>query len=104
LETIEDERLLQNARERGAELQQGLEQLSGRFPHLLRNARGRGLMCALDLPTPEQRSALIKRAFAERLLLLPCGAKTVRFRPFLNVQSEHLHELLARLERALAKI
>ncbi len=104
LEAIEDERLLENARVRGAELRQGLERLSERFPHLLRNARGRGLMCAVDLPTPEQRSALVKRAFDERLLLLPCGSRTARFRPFLNVHSEHLHELLARLERALTKV
>jgi L-lysine 6-transaminase len=104
LEAIEDERLLDNARERGTELRRGLEQLCERFPHLLRNARGRGLLCALDLPSPEQRSALVKRAFDERLLLLPCGTKTVRFRPFLNVQSDHLHELFARLERALARL
>lgn len=104
LETIEDDGLLENARDRGLELQQGLRELAERFPHLLRNARGRGLMCAIDLPAPEPRSALVKRAFEERLLLLPCGTHTVRFRPFLNVQSEHLHEMLARLTRALQKL
>jgi L-lysine 6-transaminase len=104
LETIEAEGLLQNASERGLELQQGLTALAERFPGLLRNARGRGLMCAVDLPTPEQRTALVKRAFAEQLLLLPCGQHTVRFRPFLNVQSEHLQEMFLRLGRALAQV
>ncbi|HYQ18296.1 MAG TPA: L-lysine 6-transaminase [Polyangiaceae bacterium] len=104
LEAIEDEQLLANAQERGQELQQGLHALSERFPHLLRNARGRGLMCAIDLPTPAERSAVIKLAFEERLLLLPSGQQTVRFRPFLNVKSEHLQEMLARLGRALGRV
>jgi L-lysine 6-transaminase len=104
LETIHDEELLSNATQRGLELQTGLAALGDRFSGLLRNVRGRGLMCALDLPSPEQRAAVIKNAFAERLLLLPCGQYSVRFRPFLNVQSEHLQEMLARLARAIEQI
>jgi L-lysine 6-transaminase len=101
LETIDDEALLSNATQRGLELQTGLATLGDRFRGLVRNVRGRGLMCAIDLPTPEQRTAVIKNAFAERLLLLPCGQHSVRFRPFLNVQSEHLQEMLTRLARAI---
>jgi L-lysine 6-transaminase len=101
LETIDDEALLSNVTQRGLELQAGLAVLGDRFSGLVRNVRGRGLMCALDLPSPEQRTAVIKNAFAERLLLLPCGQHSVRFRPFLNVQSEHLQEMLARLARAI---
>jgi L-lysine 6-transaminase len=104
LETIESEKLLSNAIQRGLELQTGLSGLAERFPALVRNVRGRGLMCALDLPTPEQRTTLIKQAFAEHLLLLPSGTQTVRFRPFLNVKSEHVQELLVRVERALRKV
>lgn len=104
LETIAAEHLLSNATQRGLELQSGLAALAERFPALVRNVRGRGLMCALDLPTAEQRSAVIKAAFAEQLLLLPSGAQTVRFRPFLNVSSEHIQEMLARLNRALTKV
>jgi L-lysine 6-transaminase len=104
LETIQDQALLSNATQRGLELQTGLAALGDRFSGLVRNVRGRGLMCALDLPSPEQRAAVIKNAFAERLLLLPCGQYSVRFRPFLNVQSEHLQEMLARLVRAIEQI
>lgn len=104
LETIEAEKLLSNATQRGSELQQGLAALAERFPNLLANARGRGLMCAVDLPTGSQRAALIKQAFAERLLLLPSGLRTLRFRPFLNVQSEHIQEMLVRLTRSLENL
>jgi L-lysine 6-transaminase len=104
LETIESEGLLSNATQRGLELQHGLATLGEHFPALVRNVRGRGLMCALDLPTPEQRNAVIKAALAQNLLLLPCGTQTVRFRPFLNVKSEHLQEMLKRLTAALATL
>jgi L-lysine 6-transaminase len=104
LETIESEKLLSNVTQRGLELQSGLAALGERFPTLVRNVRGRGLMCAIDLPTSEQRNAAIKAAFAEKLLLLPCGVQTVRFRPFLNIESEHIHEALMRLARALERI
>jgi L-lysine 6-transaminase len=104
LEAIESEQLLSNAVQRGLELQSGLAALAERFPALVRNVRGRGLLCALDLPTTEQRNALIKAALAERLLVLPCGTQTVRFRPFLNVQSDHVQELVTRLGRALTKV
>ncbi|HKY40019.1 MAG TPA: L-lysine 6-transaminase [Polyangiaceae bacterium] len=104
LEAIESEQLLSNATQRGLELQSGLAALAERFPGLIRNVRGRGLMCALDLPTPEQRNAVIKAAYAEQLLLLPSGAQTVRFRPFLNIQTDHLQEMLKRLTTALEKL
>ena len=104
LETIESEKLLSNAAQRGMELQTGLQALAERFPALVRNVRGRGLMCALDLPTPEQRNTVIKAALAARLLLLPCGTQTVRFRPFLNIQSDHLQEMLKRLTTALGTL
>ncbi len=104
LETIEAEGLLSNAAERGLELQRGLASLSDRFPTLVRNVRGRGLMCAIDLPTPDQRTALVKHALAEQLLVLPCGSHSLRFRPFLNVGAEHVQEMLVRLSRALEKL
>jgi len=104
LETIESEQLLLNACERGAEQLAGLELLRERFPEVVRNVRGRGLLCALDLPSPEQRSALIKAALAERLLLLPCGRLSVRFRPFLNVSADDVNEMLARLSRAVSTL
>jgi L-lysine 6-transaminase len=104
LETIQEDALLSNVTQRGVELQSGLAELAERFPKLVRNVRGRGLMCALDLPTGEQRNSAIKLAFAEQLLLLPCGTQSVRFRPFLNVSAEHIQEMLARLTRALERL
>src|SRR5262249_8994835 len=50
LEIIEEERLVENAAKVGAHLLARLLMLQGARPDVLSNARGRGLMCAVDLP------------------------------------------------------
>jgi L-lysine 6-transaminase len=50
LEIIEKENLLENVQKQGEFLLEGLQKLQAKFPHLISNARGRGLMCAFDFP------------------------------------------------------
>src|SRR3989441_856832 len=49
LEIMAEEKLLENAAARGAELLAGLEGMQREFPDHVSNARGKGLMCAFDL-------------------------------------------------------
>ncbi len=102
LEIIVEDGLLENARQRGDELLRELQALEGEFPALISNARGRGLFAAIDLPTTKQRSELVKRCFAERLLGLACGDRSVRFRPALTVSAYDVGDAAKRLRRALA--
>lgn len=101
LQVIEEERLLENAASRGAELLAGLQDIEQRHPALVSNARGLGLMCAIDVPDQQTRSAVLKRAFSEKLFVLAGGTRTVRFRPPLTVSAEQVQEALSRLGRAL---
>ncbi len=101
LEIIVNDGLLQNCQQRGEELLAGLQRLTARFDGALSNARGRGLMCAIDLPSRALRSAVLARCFEDGLLLLPCGERSIRFRPALTVDEEAIAEGLLRLERAL---
>lgn len=103
LEIIEDENLLANAATRGAELLAGLQAIQERHP-IVDNARGLGLLCAFDLPDGARRDAAIKRCFADGMLVLACGARSIRFRPSLNVTPEIIAEGLARLEKAIAEV
>ena len=100
LEIIEEQGLLANVARRGAELQLGLEGLCTRFPQLT-NARGLGALCAIDLPSGELRNQLLKRCFADHLIVLACGQRSIRFRPFLSVDAASVAECLARFEKAL---
>jgi len=42
------------------------------------NARGRGLMIAFDLETPQRRDEAQDRMLANGLLLLGCGTRSIR--------------------------
>jgi L-lysine 6-transaminase len=74
----------------GPALISGLRKLRDDFPELISNVRGKGLMCAFDIRTPELRSKFLSECAARHMLILPCGTRTVRFRPALNVPLEDL--------------
>ncbi len=103
LEIIVEDDLLANAALRGAELLAGLQGLEERHA-IVTNARGQGLLCAIDLPDAKTRDAAIKRCFEDGMLVLSCGPRSLRFRPTLNVTAEIIAEGLARLEAALGEV
>jgi L-lysine 6-transaminase len=104
LEIIVNERLVENAAVRGRELCAGLVAVERRFPELVSNARGVGLMCALDFPSAEMRARVVRRCFEDGMIVLPCGPRSVRFRPTLSVTAEAIAEGVTRLERSIAAV
>jgi L-lysine 6-transaminase len=101
LEVIDEENLIKNAETQGNYLLEGLEKLSQKYSDKISNARGLGLMCAFDLPTPEKRDELQNRLYAKDLIVVTCGATTIRFRPPLVISSEEIDEALGILEKTL---
>lgn len=101
LEIMEEERLIKNAEIQGKHLLEGLEEIAQKYPNKISNARGRGLMCAFDLPTPEKRDEIKEKLYANDLIVLGCGATTIRFRPPLIVSSEEVDEALTILDKAV---
>ena len=100
LEVIEQDDLLGNARPQGAHLLSRLREMETTFEGVT-DARGRGMMCAFDLPDAETRNAVVKRAFDDGLIAPGCGARTVRFRPALTISQADLDTGLDILDRAL---
>jgi L-lysine 6-transaminase len=98
LETIRDEKLLENAQQMGARLLAGLEALQTRHAGLS-NARGKGLMCAFDLPIA-RRQPMLDACYEHGVILLPCGDESIRLRPQLAVLPEEIDQTLAVLEKA----
>ncbi len=101
LEVIDEENLIKNAETQGNYLLEGLEELSQKYSDKISNARGLGLMCAFDLPTSEKKDELQKRLYAKDLIVVTCGATTIRFRPPLIISSEEISEALGILEKTL---
>ena len=94
LEVIDEENLVKNAEGQGKYLLEGLEEIAQKYPNKISNVRGRGLMCAFDLPSPTKRDELHKKLYAKDLIALTCGANTIRFRPPLIISSEEIDEAL----------
>ncbi|HEX8299929.1 MAG TPA: L-lysine 6-transaminase [Rubricoccaceae bacterium] len=100
LEIIEADDLVGNAWRTGEHLMNGLVGLSERFEGVA-DPRGRGLMCAFDLPDAATRNAVIARAYDLGAIVLGCGTRTIRFRPALTATPAQIDAGLAILEQAL---
>jgi L-lysine 6-transaminase len=104
LEIVAEERLIENARVVGDHLLAGLRALERELGGLISNSRGLGLMIAFDLPSPEARDAARRAIVANGLLLLPCGTRSIRFRPPLDLSAAEADtglEILRKTLRAL---
>ena len=85
LEIIEAEGLIEAAGPKGDRLVAGLQAVAAETG-LLSNVRGRGLFVAFDLPDPPQRDQMVTDLRKkERVIVLPCGVRSIRFRPALSV-------------------
>jgi L-lysine 6-transaminase len=92
LEIIEQDALVENAKVVGADFLAQLQDLAEEFPTLVSNVRGRGLMCAFDLPSKETRNTFIEKVQRNGLIILGCGERSARFRPPLTLmlsEAEH---------------
>jgi L-lysine 6-transaminase len=98
LEVIESDGLIDRAADLGAHLLARLAGVPG-----VENVRGRGLMAAVDLPTPDARDAAVRYLHEhERVLILGGGERSIRFRPALTITAAELDEAVAALARAVA--
>ncbi|MDD8018251.1 MAG: L-lysine 6-transaminase [Bacteroidota bacterium] len=103
-EIIHEDNLVENARIQGEFLLSELNSMSKEFPRLLSNPRGRGLMCAIDLDTAQNRNRLKTRAYEEGLILIGCGDRSIRFRTPLNISQDELKEGLGIIRNALKEL
>jgi L-lysine 6-transaminase len=104
LEVIETEGLPSRAEQAGRHLRDRLQLLAGRHPDVVREVRGRGLMCAFSLPSASQRDTLIRLLWERRVIMLASGADSVRFRPALTVSVTELDAAVDAVADALTEM
>ncbi len=90
LKIIKEENLVENARIQGELLLKELQNIEKDFPKLISNSRGKGLMCAFDLPDSETRDKVLDKLAENKLLILGCGDNSIRFRPHLIITEEEI--------------
>ncbi len=101
MEIINEENLVDNSRIQGKYLLENLYEIQKEFPSLISNARGLGLMCSFDFPDTGLRNEFREKCLQERLIILGCGQKSIRFRPALNIKKEDLSEGLQIIKKVL---
>ena len=94
LEIIEEENLLLNAKNIGDYLIQNLLDLQNTYPAYITNSRNLGLWAAFDLPSMTERDDLWNEMMKNKLLILPSGDKSIRFRPHLNVGKKEIDDAI----------
>jgi L-lysine 6-transaminase len=97
LEVIERDGLVERAGVLGKRLLDDLRAVPG-----ISAVRGRGLFVAFDLPSPEERAAVLARLHAEHVLVLGGGERSIRLRPALTIGEDELDLAVAAIAKAVA--
>ncbi len=104
LEVIERDGLVEQAAALGRHLQDRLADLALAHP-VVSEVRGRGLLCAVTLPTTELRDTVLTRVREVEHVLIPAsGLATIQFRPALTVSANELTHGVAAIDRVLTAL
>jgi L-lysine 6-transaminase len=104
LEIIHEEKLLDNAAKMGDVFVKALWEVQEKYPSLMNNVRGRGLMDAFDLKDTNTRDKLFGTLYKNGLLVLKTGEKGIRFRPPLIIGNEEINTAISIIEKSIKEI
>lgn len=104
-EYLSEHDILANVQARGAQLEEGLAEITKKYPSVLGEVRGWGLLKGVVINDDAGCTAaeLVGDAMEEKLLLVAAGPSVVRFVPPLVITQLEVAEALNRFENAIAK-
>jgi acetylornithine/N-succinyldiaminopimelate aminotransferase len=102
LDIVLAEGFLEHVREVALTFKQGLAAIKDRYPEVVEDVRGTGLMLGIKTVVPN--TDLVGALRQEHMLSVPAGDNVVRLLPPLTVTHEEAREGLARIERAAATL
>ncbi|NPV85017.1 MAG: aminotransferase class III-fold pyridoxal phosphate-dependent enzyme [Anaerolineae bacterium] len=111
IQAMRDEKMLENAQERGRQMINGLKSLQKKYA-VIGDVRGIGLMIAIEFrdakrkPDADTTKAVIEACKRRNLLLLNCGTwnNNIRIIPPINVKEKEIEKALAIIEDALKEV
>ena len=103
MEIIEEDALCDKAAKTGEYLQTCLHDIAAKHG-VISNIRGKGLLTAFDFPTTDARNAFISNGLKNNIMYLGCGDRSIRFRPALIMEKEHIDEGMYFLETILPSL
>jgi ornithine--oxo-acid transaminase len=104
LKVLEEEKLADNANQRGMEFRAGLEKIKQRFPEIIQLYRGKGLLNAIVINESDGVSAwdLCLKMAENGMLAKPTHGNIIRLAPPLTIHEVQIQEALEILEKSLA--
>ena len=87
---------------KGEVLRQRLQKTQQKFPNLIKEVRGQGLLVGIEFPFPG--ASVLAQCREASLLAISAGENTVRFAPSLLLSEEQLEEGVAAFEKALSQL
>ena len=105
-ECFETMNLLKNCNERGEQLRKLAREIQSRYPQIISEVRGWGLMIGIQISesTKLLSSDVAKELLATGVLVVPAGPKVVRFVPPLIISENDVNVAMERFESAIKKI
>jgi predicted acetylornithine/succinylornithine family transaminase len=114
LEVVRQEKLADNARAMGEFLRNGLQSLAQKYPSVIHEVRGVGLIIGIELAgnipklpgdtSKTQAVRFVNLLHAAGLLTIPAGASVIRLLPALNLRQNEAEEGLKIIESVAAKL
>lgn len=98
IEVIKRDKLLDNAKKMGSLLLQRMKEFVGKYGII--DARGLGLMIAVEFESKERRDKVLQEAFKNGLILLPAGEKVMRVIPPLIITEKEIEEGIEIFEKS----
>jgi acetylornithine/N-succinyldiaminopimelate aminotransferase len=102
LDVVLEDGFLQHVNDVSLVFRQGLASLKDRFPDVIEDVRGEGLLLGVKAAVPS--AELLQAIRAAHLLAIPAGDNVIRLLPPLVVTADEAREGLVRLERAAESV
>lgn len=104
LDVVEKERLRDNVQQVTQKLNDILQEAAVTHPHYVRNVRGVGTIMAFDCETPAMRDQMFTHLRNNGVLVGVNGTQSIRFRPALIFNSEHVSEFKGVFQSTLKQL
>jgi acetylornithine/N-succinyldiaminopimelate aminotransferase len=102
LEEILSPAFLKNVQKTGKKLKSGLQKLQKKFPDVISEVRGIGLMLGIKISEKIENVALAKKFIDHGFLAVPAGDNVIRILPPLVIKNRHIKEALEKIEKAIS--
>jgi acetylornithine/N-succinyldiaminopimelate aminotransferase len=92
---------MNNVNQVAKELKSGLQNLEMKYPNVIKEVRGVGLMLGIRIDDKIENTEFVKKLIENGLLTIPAGDNVVRILPPLIIAFKHVNEALDKIEKSV---